>query len=256
MSAIFGRPVGTHELKQSTLLPIDFRRRYVEHYLKSTFGLRVQTGPFAGMECVDVVEGSLLAPKILGTYEEELHPIFFASDAYRRFVDVGCAEGFYAVGVRLRAPSVEVHAFDTSAAAREATAAMARLNGVADAVRIGGLCSGDTLAELSVPGTLVLIDIEGAEVELLQQTPMQRLAASDVIVETHQVGEALTTARVVERLRPTHDVTVIAQSERRWSAFPELAVLGQLDRFLALWEGRGGGQVWVYARSRQRAAAG
>ena len=39
------------------------------------FGWRILAGPFAGMHYVGDYAGSLLPPKLLGTYERELHAI-------------------------------------------------------------------------------------------------------------------------------------------------------------------------------------
>jgi len=234
----------------AALMGIKFRRDLVDDYIRRCYGSVVQSGPFKGMRYGAQAAGSTYSPKILGCYEQELHPFIQALPGYRRFVNIGCGEGYYAVGARLAAPGIDVHAFDIDPIARRLCRALAEANGVADGLRIGERCNPETLAELAAPGTLVMVDIEGAEVELFAGLDVGRIAGCDVLVETHNTPKSgLTLGAVVDALSPTHDVTVVDQQPRDWSAVPELLPLANLDRFLAQWEGRGP-EPWVFAKSR------
>ncbi len=69
----------------------------------------VQSGPFAGMKLSqnEVWKDGNLGTKLLGCYEKELHgfiedEIKRLSNRPSRIVDIGCAEGFYSVGLALR----------------------------------------------------------------------------------------------------------------------------------------------------------
>ena len=237
----------------AALMGIKFRRDLVDDYVRECFGSTVQAGPFRGMRYGFRAAGSMYSPKILGSYEQELHPYLRSLPAYRRFVNVGCGEGYYAVGARLAAPGIEVQAFDIDPEARRLCRDLAAANGVDDGLRIGERCSPRTLEALAEPGTLVMIDIEGAEVELLGGLEAGRVADCDFLVETHNTPElGLTLRAVVGALSGSHAVTVVDQQPRDWSAIPELLPLGHLDRFLAQWEGRGP-EPWVFAKSRRRA---
>src|SRR3954471_21407829 len=63
--------------------------------------LTVLNGPFAGLvyPSVDASLASLFA-KLLGSYEREIHPVVekICTAEYTDIVNVGCAEGYYAVG--------------------------------------------------------------------------------------------------------------------------------------------------------------
>jgi hypothetical protein len=61
-------------------------------------GLRVSGGPFAGLKLSERSVGSELLPKLLGTYELELHRVIeeFLSTDYDVLINIGCGEGFYA----------------------------------------------------------------------------------------------------------------------------------------------------------------
>jgi SAM-dependent methyltransferase len=233
---------------RTAMLAMDFRREIVDAYVWEQFGFVVQDGPFKGMKYVEKTAGSSLSPKLLGCYEQELQPYIARTDRYRRFIDIGCAEGYYAVGVKRLNPDIEVFAFDRSEDARQLCRELQQLNGISAGFEIGGECAPETLGELAEPGSLVMIDIEGAEVGLLRQAPKECLASCDLIVETHQ-NNGGTLGAVVAELERTHEVTVVPQQPRDWTSVPALQPLGQLDRFLAQWEGRGP-EPWVVATPR------
>ena len=60
----------------------------------------IKGGPFAGMRYPATECGSALLPKLLGTYEREIAPIFAEIKALQPdlLIDIGAAEGYYAVG--------------------------------------------------------------------------------------------------------------------------------------------------------------
>ena len=62
-------------------------------------GLKVIHGPFEGLQYPDArSSGSSLLPKLIGSYEHELHEIIndALGQSYTDLVDIGCAEGYYA----------------------------------------------------------------------------------------------------------------------------------------------------------------
>ena len=92
--------------------------------------LTVRSGPFTGMKYPKAeAAGSAFIPKLLGSYERELHPMIerLIAKGYDDVIDVGCAEGYYATGMALRLPGARVHAYDTSETARDLCSAMALL---------------------------------------------------------------------------------------------------------------------------------
>lgn len=78
-------------------------------------GFKIIQGPFKGMQYphIDITE-SALVPKIAGAYESHLHSIVekVIATNYSDIIDVGCAEGYYAVGFAKRMPLTTIHAFD------------------------------------------------------------------------------------------------------------------------------------------------
>src|SRR6478672_5253661 len=90
----------------------------------------VLTGPFKGMRYIDETVWGSITPKWVGTYELELADIIetIVRHGYTRVLNIGCAEGYYAIGLALRDPSVNVFAFDTDPLSRMQARRLARLN--------------------------------------------------------------------------------------------------------------------------------
>src|SRR5436305_1529663 len=95
-------------------------------------GPRVRSGPFAGMTMLRAVADGSYTAKLLGCYERELHGLIrrLVRTRYRTVVNVGCAEGYYAVGLARRMPAATVHAHDTDPEARRLCRRLARANGL------------------------------------------------------------------------------------------------------------------------------
>jgi hypothetical protein len=80
---------------RSTLLA----NTYIAHQ-----GPRVFQGPFVGMEYATSATSGAHMPRLLGTYESELYPYLlqFAQSGLEEIIVLGCAEGYYAVGLASR----------------------------------------------------------------------------------------------------------------------------------------------------------
>lgn len=235
-----------YEISRAGLM---FRQKIVERYLRERIGAKIDGGPFAGMRYLDQAAGSLLAPKLLGTYEAELHEFVASVDRYKRCTVIGSAEGYYAVGFALKFPKIEIAAYDIDPRAQSLCQNLVRLNDVGARVTVHGLCSAADIARQAAPDRLFFIDIEGGETDLLRAVPAAALAKSDFLIETHPTPNGCTANAMLEIFEKSHEVSVIWQVERDTVSHPLLQGMGQLDRFLAAWEGRGP-EPWLYCRAR------
>lgn len=222
-----------------------WRTRMIANTFIAHHGATVREGLFAGMAYVDYATEGALAPRLFGTYESELHPHLAAMIAKGLdcVIDIGCAEGYYAVGLARLLPQARVHAFDVDEKAREACADLAARNGVADRVIIGGAFTPDDFAAFAGRRALVICDTEGAEVDLLQ--PASALAAMNIIVETHDVYRPGALATLVERFAPTHDIIRVDQQPKVFDIPDWLKALPHLDQLLATWEWRAAPTPWL-----------
>ena len=225
--------------------------RWRSQVLANTFithhGARIFSGPFAGMEYVSQATEGALVPRLLGTYESELHPHLTAMvrAGLDCVIDVGCAEGYYAVGLARMAPGLAVHAYDIDEKARLACAELAARNGVSDQVIIGGEFAPDGFEAFAGRRVLVLVDAEGAEVDILQPALSPALAGMSVIVETHDLYRRDALATMIARFSATHDIVRVDQQPKTF-AMPEwLQALPHLDQLLAVWEWRARPTPWL-----------
>jgi hypothetical protein len=220
---------------------------YFQHH-----GQTILQGPFQGMTYVkEATEGALI-PRLLGTYECELHADIaaFAAQGVDCVIDVGCAEGYYAVGLARMMPGVTVHAYDIDPRARAACAQLSAVNGVSDRVKIGGEFAPDGFQAFADQRCLVMVDTEGAELDILQPDKSPALARMNIIVETHDVYRPGALAGLMARFSPTHDIVRIDQQGKTMPLPAWLSGLGHLDHLLAVWEWRTAPTPWLVMRPK------
>ena len=215
-------------------------------------GSRVLSGPFVGMAYVAQARGSALMPKLLGSYEEELHEVMekvVATD-YMAIIDIGCAEGYYANGLAMRMPSARIYAFDTDLSAQALCAEMARLNAVEARVSVFGECRTDDLNTLLTKRSLIICDCEGFESEILRPDLVPAMARTDILVELHDHVQPGITPLILKRFEDTHRATTITAAERDATYYPQLRFPNLRNRQLAVSEFRQSGQQWVFLASK------
>jgi hypothetical protein len=215
-----------------------------------TNGDAVLHGPFAGMH---YPAASILSrhsvPRLLGSYESELHAVIQAALGYQyeRIVDIGSAEGYYAAGFAVKGRSPVV-AFEADPRELELCREMARVNNVQDRLTARGLCNPEALQALAAgKRCFVLSDCEGYESELFDDATVDALRRSEVLIETHGDSYQL----LLARFSKTHLVESFTATDRAASEYAELACLGR-DADLGICEYRPAGQRWLFARSREQ----
>jgi hypothetical protein len=243
---------------QNTLLRVlRFLGQWRSQMLANTFvarqGTVIHGGIFRGMTYLDHVTEGALIPRLLGTYESELHPHFeaFVDAGLDAIIDVGCAEGYYAVGLARLAPGLTVHARDIDEKARVACAELARRNGVADRVQIGGEFTPEDFQAFAGQRVLVLVDAEGAEGAILDPARGPALAQMSIIVETHDVFRPGSEALIAQRFAPTHDIVRVEQQPKTFDLPDWMRSLTHLDQLLAVWEFRLQPTPWLVMRPKQ-----
>jgi hypothetical protein len=185
---------------------------------------RVLSGNFSGMKYVRDSVGGQLYPKILGTYELELAPIIKALNErpIEKIIDIGAAEGYYAVGLAMMNQQARVVAFEATSDGMQLIRQMAVENGVNDRVEIKGYCTPDDLAGCLGDGRhcLIVMDVEGFEDQLIDLTKCPGLANAYLLIELHDFAAEGLGVRIEERLRVSHDITEVWEQERTMGDFP------------------------------------
>lgn len=246
-------------------------RAHAQHHdtLVRAVGHVVRRGPFAGMIYASADStGSALAPKLLGSYECELHPVLESvardgADRYAVVLDIGAAEGFYAVGLARLLPRARVVAWEIEPRGRMLLAANARGNGVDDRIEVRGACTPAELAAVVATlapdaRVLVVCDSEGAEYGLFGATSAAEslLNRADLLLELHrdagQSGGTPPRDYWERRLAATHALQWIDVAGRDAAQYPELAAVPFDQRQPLLFE-RTEDSGWLWARAAMRA---
>ena len=151
------------------------------------FAYAVQAGPFIGMNYTrSAVLSRHATPALLGVYERQLYQ--FLGVAARRcdlVVDIGSAEGYFAVG--LARLGSRVVAFDADPHERKICREMAALNKVSNRVTVQSWCTPSKLIALvnSQRRPFIISDIDGGELALFTPDVVSAIRHCDLIIEMH-----------------------------------------------------------------------
>ena len=160
---------------------------------------------------------SALLPKILGSYEEPIHDWIgevINNKKHKNIINIGCAEGYYAVGFALHLPNSKITAYDINIEARKALHELQTLNKIKN-IEIKAACSHLELNRKSKSNTLMFCDIEGAEKDLLDPTKVPNLKYVDIIVETHDCFFPGITEELIRRFYHTHRIRIVVDYPHR-----------------------------------------
>jgi hypothetical protein len=238
------------------LVPYRFRRLHywVEESLRRKTGLVVSKGPFKGLEYLAEAVDRFSWPRILGTYEQELHDRISAlcDRGFAGIVNIGAAEGYYTVGFLLASPASRVVAFETEIEFQKTIRRLAELNNVDNRLEVKGFCNADSLREsLQAEGkTLVFIDVEGCEREILDPGKVPELKTAHIVVETHDFKDATITNDLKKRFAESHSIETVYSQWRTMKDFPLPLSLVERTVFKrmyldAMFEGRGEIMHWL-----------
>jgi predicted RNA methylase len=209
-------------------------------------GSTVLHGPCAGLSYPRRLLDQVDAPiaKLLGVYEQELHPVLseIVTEPPRTIVDLGAAEGYYAVGLA-RACKAPVIAFELARSARLACRELAAENSVK--LQLGGKATASRVRKLPLDGAFVLCDVEGAEATVLDQPTADAMRHATVIIELHEHKVPGITNIMRERFT-AHDCTIVHEHPRDLDR-PELEVFTLSQRDLAVSESRWRGHDTTWA---------
>ncbi len=209
----------------------------------------VKYGPFTGLHLDrETWWGKLdLGSQCLGLYEKEILNLIEATEAgqYRTFIDIGAADGYYAIGMLVSGKVGRTICFEQTEKGRSVIAENWKKNRSVGELTILGEANASSFATLNpadLENALVLVDIEGFEFELLTDEVLSLLKSSTVVIEIHHwmdnfLDKYTTFLRHADRY---FDVEVIERVERETSNLPELRDFTDDNRLLLTSERRPG----------------
>jgi hypothetical protein len=225
----------------------EIRLRELTNRVAIASNMTVQSGLFAGMKLTDY--WGPLGAKLLGVYECELADVIEKAvlTIPDVIINIGCAEGYYSVGLARLLPAAAVYAYDMNDSAQDRCYELALENGVAERVCIGGQCTNQTIQHLlqTANDPLLVIDCEGAEKEILLVDEIEIFSRSTIVVECHDFMDRTITSRLVEAFSKTHFVKLIQQNSRNPHSMPLLKDWPESHRWMVIMEGRGEPMHWL-----------
>ncbi len=216
----------------------------------------VKYGHFQGMKYPELEGvGSELFPKLLGCYELELNDWLdrIQTNEYDKIINIGCAEGYYAVGLGRMFPNSTIYAYDLAERARVLCKEMGAKNGIGDRLQVFSKCTANTLNKLDFgKRSLIVCDCEGFEIELFKKNVMENIANCDVLIELHDFINPAISDTMLPLFEATHnleiyrsmddDLKMILLSEK----YQELKFLTAYEKKIALGELRPTTMEWAY----------
>lgn len=222
--------------------------------LKERYSFVIAHGPFKGMLLAEDVwwSGNDRITQTLGVYEEHVLKKLrlFSGQGAKRFIDIGAADGYFAVGMAYAKIYSEVYAFEIDLKGQEKIKENAIRNSCSDAVQVFGEANIALLSGLlsSENRSSILIDIEGAEYNFLNNQMLSVLKDNYIICELHpwvvENGKERQ-ALLLERASKNFDIELIIRESYSPNLFPELDDLSDEERLIAVGEGRGRNMQWL-----------
>ena len=239
---------------EKELIQIEIKQKEMfekEAVLKKKYSnLTVADGPFKGMIYPDFIAyGSAMYPKLLGCYESELNSsleVLLKAD-YHSIFDIGCAEGYYAVGVAMRQPNALVYAYYIDVKAMEACEKMAKLNKAEKNMRFGTFCTSETLIGMDFEKkSLIFSDCEGYEMDLFTPEVVKNLKNCDLIIELHDLYTEKISPIIFDAFSASHHIKLV-YSENTFMKMRALNLIGDLteDQILNFFVERNGIMRWA-----------
>ena len=175
--------------------------------------LVVRGGPFKGLIYPEPRTLGYFFPVILGIYETHLHKhiINFKKNKYDNIINIGSAEGYYAVGMALLFPGTNIVAIDKDREALNFLNKMAKLNNVEKNIKTYQDDAKIFLKSITPDSrNLIICDCEGCEFNIFSPENINLLNKSDLIIEMHYKNKNPVTERkeFIQRFERFHDVKI------------------------------------------------
>ena len=225
----------------------------LEHAKKNKF--TVQNGIFKNLKInKDISWGSGdIASKIYGLYENKIQRLL-AEIKKPILIDIGAADGFFAIGCLHSKISKYCYAFEQSSFGRTALSKTAKMNKVSDKISIMGKVTKENFLSflpqsINFSNTVLLCDIEGQEYNFFTDEILKKLKNSHIIIEIHNNNNNdVDEINLMKRIKKLFNITVIFGSDNDYSNLPEIHGLKDIDRNLISCEGRSYIGQWWYLK--------
>jgi len=224
----------------STLVPLVVRDKmrwmknpveaYIRFWLLRKSKGHILTGPFK-----NAVYTEAHLAKVIGVYEKEIYPFLniLAKKKFDIIYDIGAAGGYYIAGFSKIFPDTRMIAYEMLEHCWKRLEEVAAQNGVPNKIEIRGEFSCDEWNKQAetVRDFFIMMDVEGAELTLLNPVAYPVLYQGHILVEIHENEAQNCESTIRERFVKTHQILEVESEERKLTDFPEGISMVVLNSF-------------------------
>lgn len=221
--------------------------------------LEVMNGQFKGMKYPSLQAfRSSLYPKIIGSYESELNETIeqIRKKDYTMIIDIGCAEGYYAVGFGLMFPNAKIYGYDNVKKARDLCIEMGELNNIDERLEVRAECTSEDILNFKFDEkTLIICDCEGFEKRLFDKENAKNLTNVDLLIEVHDFIDINISGQLESLFSETHKIHKIRSIDDLDKAknykYEQTQNLDLETKKILFREGRPQLMEWLFCESRR-----
>jgi|TARA_B100000795_G_scaffold260913_1_gene237218 hypothetical protein len=217
-------------------------------------GHQVAYGTFKGMKLSKNTYWSKndIITHILGVYEKHVLKkiIEFSKKGNYPFIDIGAADGYFAIGMAFSETFKKIYAFEIDEEGRRSLNRNIENNLCKDKVVVDIEANFETLKEIvdKNKSAVILIDIEGSEFDLLDDNLLQLLSNCYIVCELHPTLSANGFEKqnmLINNAKAFFDVSIIQRESYSPNKFSELNEFTDEERLIAFGEGRENNMNWL-----------
>ena len=217
-------------------------------------GHQVAYGTFKGMKLSKNTYWSKndIITHILGVYEKHVLKkiIEFSKKGNYPFIDIGAADGYFAIGMAFSEIFNKIYAFEIDERGRKSLNRNIGNNLCKDKVVVDIEANFETLKEIvdKNKSAVILIDIEGSEFDLLDNKLLRLLSNCYIVCELHPALSANGFEKqnmLINNAKAFFDVSIIQRESYCPNKFSELNEFTDEERLIAFGEGRENNMNWL-----------
>ena len=217
-------------------------------------GYQVAYGAFKGMKLSKNIYWNKndLITHILGVYEKHVLKkiIEFSKKGNYPFIDIGAADGYFAIGMAFSEIFKKIYAFEIDERGRKSLNRNIGNNLCKDKVVVDIEANFETLKEIvdKNKSAVILIDIEGSEFDLLDNKLLKLLSNCYIVCELHPALSANGFEKqnmLINNAKAFFDVSIIQRESYCPNKFSELNEFTDEERLIAFGEGRENNMNWL-----------
>lgn len=188
-------------------------------------------------------------PKVLGLYEKEVQDLLNRFE-YDNFINIGCAEGYHLIGQIFLNKKRKGIGFESDNSCLKILKKNAVLNNCYSRIKLFKKAEDNFVdvlinSKINLKKSCFLIDIEGDEFQILNDSNLKKLQKSKLIIEFHSRKIEKENLNFFNLLKSYFNLDILQTNERSLSSYKELKDFNDVDRWLMVSEHRPCLMSWI-----------